>query len=727
MADKQLKIAVIISAVDKMTRVINTAVDASVKKLGDVQKKADEISKASASFGKDAIAVGAAAGASLAYPVKSFADLEEAATRLKSVMLKDGGVLDAKTFEKVSKEATILGNELPGTTADFYNMFETLINGGVSAESILKGTGRSAAYLATALKIPYEEAAMSAAKLKNATGVTDEKMMEFMDTIARMKQFNVSATEMEYAFGRSSGTLKTLGIQGLDASKKMGTLFAMMIQGGLSGETVGTGMTAIMNSFYDTKKMANFNAEASKMGMAFSFVDEKTGKFKGVENMVAQFDKIKALNPQQANSLIQALTGGGQDANMVKILVDQGVAGFNKYQRSMASQATLNDKVGLQMKTLKAQWEAATGTFSNSMAAVGAKLAPILINLINRLNKLSEWISKFVEKYPKMTAAIVGGIAAFAGIAVAAGGVGLVISGVTKTVSLITTGLKYFGSVLKFTVGALKFVGSTVMWLGRIMMANPILLVIAAIAAAVYLIYRNWDKIKAFFTNLWANIKRIFMDFVNWVLNWPIMKPIKMIIENWDKIKLFFKNLWPNIKQYFLDFVNWIAHIPGRMYDAGKNIIKSIWEGMKSVVMKPINMVKDMVKKIRDFLPFSPAKEGALKDIHKIRLVETIAENIKPGPMVRAMRSTTAAAMIAASPVSVPASPLSAMGGGITGGGMASGGGGGITVHYSPVITIQGGAAANMKDDFAAMLKKHSKEINAVIKEELRKEQRSKY
>lgn len=723
MADKNIKIALILSAVDKMTRVVNTAVDNSVKKMSEIQKKSDEISKASASFGRDALTMGVAAGASLAYPVKSFADLEEAATRLKSVMLKDGGILDAATFNKVSKEAEQLGNELPGTTADFYSMFETLINGGVSAQSILNGTGRSAAYLATALKIPYEEAAMSAAKLKQATGVTDQKMMEFMDTIARMKQFNVSATEMEYAFGRSSGSLKTLGIQGLDASKKMGTLFAMMIQGGLSGETVGTGMTSILNSFYDTKKMDKFNSAAASMGMAFDFVDEKTGKFKGVENMVAQFDKIKALNPQQANSLIMALTGGGQDANMVKILVDNGIAGFNKYQRSMAGQATLNQKVELQMKTLKAQWEAATGTFSNSMAKVGQKLQPILINLINRLNKLSDWISKFVDKHPKLTAMIVGGVAGFAALATVAGGLGLMISGVTKTVSLITTGFKFFANTLKYASMAIQFVGQAIRIVSMIMMANPILLIITLIATAALLIYKYWDKIKAFFINLWAKIKEIFMSFLHWVLNWPIMKPVKMIIENWDKIKAFFKNLWPNIKQYFMDFMNWITGIPGRMYEAGKNMVKSIWEGMKSMVMKPINLIKDMVKKVRDFLPFSPAKEGALRDIHKIRLVETIADTIKPGPMVKAMRSTTAAAMMAATPMSSPATalPISA------GGGSTTNNGGGVHITYAPVITIGGGGDQATKDSFAALLQKHKADIMKLVAEEVRKSNRTNY
>jgi hypothetical protein len=68
---------------------------------------------------------------------------------------------------------------------------------------------------------------------------------------------------------------------------------------------------------------------------------------------------------------------------------------------------------------------------------------------------------------------------------------------------------------------------------------------------------------------------------------------------------------------------------------------------MKSMVTKPVEVMKGLAQRLRNFLPFSPAKEGALRDIHRIRLIETIADSMKPAPMVAAMRTVTAATMLA--------------------------------------------------------------------------------
>jgi flagellar biosynthesis component FlhA len=51
------------------------------------------------------------------------------------------------------------------------------------------------------------------------------------------------------------------------------------------------------------------------------------------------------------------------------------------------------------------------------------------------------------------------------------------------------------------------------------------------------------------------------------------------------------------------------------------------------------------VQKIRNLLPFSPAKEGPLRDLHKIKLIQTIADTIKPDPLVEKMRQALAQAV----------------------------------------------------------------------------------
>ncbi|MBR6126093.1 hypothetical protein IKQ21_00240, partial [bacterium] len=43
---------------------------------------------------------------------------------------------------------------------------------------------------------------------------------------------------------------------------------------------------------------------------------------------------------------------------------------------------------------------------------------------------------------------------------------------------------------------------------------------------------------------------------------------------------------------------------------------------------------------IRDHLPHSPAKSGPLKDLRKVKIIETVASTMKPQPLVSAMNKT---------------------------------------------------------------------------------------
>lgn len=78
--------------------------------------------------------------------------------------------------------------------------------------------------------------------------------------------------------------------------------------------------------------------------------------------------------------------------------------------------------------------------------------------------------------------------------------------------------------------------------------------------------------------------------------------------------------------------------------DAGANIVNTLVDGMRTAANAPAEAMSGIVQKVRDYLPFSPAKEGPLRDLHRIRLVETVAESVKPGPLVEAMSNVTSAA-----------------------------------------------------------------------------------
>ena len=67
------------------------------------------------------------------------------------------------------------------------------------------------------------------------------------------------------------------------------------------------------------------------------------------------------------------------------------------------------------------------------------------------------------------------------------------------------------------------------------------------------------------------------------------------------------------------------------LFKTGERLISTFVEGIKSKAGGLINAVKGTLSKVRNLLPFSPAKEGPLSDLHKtgLRFVETIAEGIK--------------------------------------------------------------------------------------------------
>ncbi|ACI98543.1 phage tail tape measure protein [Rhodospirillum centenum] len=88
---------------------------------------------------------------------------------------------------------------------------------------------------------------------------------------------------------------------------------------------------------------------------------------------------------------------------------------------------------------------------------------------------------------------------------------------------------------------------------------------------------------------------------------------------------------------------------------AGANIVNTIWEGMKSVASKPAEAIKEIVGQVREYLPFSPAKVGPLSDLDRIKLVETVADSVRPEPLVNAMRTTAAAGMAALTMAGAPA------------------------------------------------------------------------
>lgn len=256
-----------------------------------------------------------------------------------------------------------------------------------------------------------------------------------------------------------------------------------------------------------------------------------------------------------------------------------------------------------------------------------------------------------------------------------------------------------------FTISGLRALSIT-------LLTSPIGWIALAIGAAALIIYKYWKPISGFFKGLWQGLKEglkglepAWNEFKKYALVLrPLFEPlfaigrlIKAIIGPVNDTGKAAENMGLRFGRAIGRILTGVLTLPGRMLQAGMNIITSLTDGMLKMINKPVQVIDKLAKRIRGFLPFSPAKEGALRDINRVRIVETIAESMRPTPLVNAMKGVTAAAMIAAAPATVLAQPATTPGRPVVATlarPAASLAGGAMTVTFSPQITIQGGGNA---------------------------------
>lgn len=135
----------------------------------------------------------------------------------------------------------------------------------------------------------------------------------------------------------------------------------------------------------------------------------------------------------------------------------------------------------------------------------------------------------------------------------------------------------------------------------------------------------------------------------------------------------------------------------------GVRMMQTLASGIKSGAGFAVAAVAATTQAMRDYLPHSPAKVGALSDLHRVKFSETLASSIRPGPAIAAV-SRVASGMRDALSDSV-GSPLSA------GLAAAPAGGSGANITFAPVINMQGGDASSVKQALEDAMARFRREL----------------
>ncbi len=353
-------------------------------------------------------------------------------------------------------------------------------------------------------------------------------------------------------------------------------------------------------------------------------------------------------------------------------------------------------------------------------AKIGTVMIPKLKELFEKITPIIERITKWIEKNPQLTSTIFKIVAAATALSFAVSVSAFVFGGLFKTISAVMwIGSAYRNTLMLMRAAQMAYTftllstgsgfaavsaGLKIMNLGFLM--SPIFWAIAIIAGAAYLIYKNWDKIKAYFVVLWEVIKVAFSKFWEFIKKWGVLLlgPVGLIIKYWDQIKAFFLNLWPKVKSIFINALNWYLGLPKMFLNIGTNIVMGLWNGIKAKAAALFDFVKGIGKKVADTFKnvlgiASPSK--VFMD-YGVNITEGAKKGIQKG-----------------SPSLAAASGGMANGIKPSANNRGGGSGGGVTVNFAPVIN-GGGSAQDVLAQLKAYTPQLIREIEAVMERKRR-------
>lgn len=316
-------------------------------------------------------------------------------------------------------------------------------------------------------------------------------------------------------------------------------------------------------------------------------------------------DTFAKLSESEQLAAASAIFGKNQMAPWLA-LINSAPADVESLNNSLSTcKGTTDEMANAMMSGFGGSLEKLKSSVDVAVTSLGEALAPTIL-------KIAECIQGLVDKFNSLSPAQQEMIAKI-GMIVAAVGPAITILGslMSSVGSIITVGGKLLSGISKL--------GTVLKGLWAILTANPITLIVAAVAALVaafIYLWNNCEGFRDFWINLWEkikeivskaveNIKKFFSGIVDFVKNnWdglltlivnPFAGAFKLLYDNCDKFREFVDNFIAKVKEGFTNAWNNIKEGVSNAWNGIKTTVSNVINGIKTTISNGLNVAKNTV------------------------------------------------------------------------------------------------------------------------------------
>ena len=416
-----------------------------------------------------------------------------------------------------------------------------------------------------------------------AFGLTAQDSGHFADILAAASSnANTNVSMMGETFKYCAPIAGALGFSAEDTAEAIG----LMANAGIKSSQAGTSLRTIMNNLSGDVKICGSN-----IGEVTVATTNADGSMRDLSDILADCrTAFSGLSESEKAAAAESLVGKNAMSGFLA-LMNASEGDINKLSNAIANcdgksaemAATMQDNLAGQLTILKSQLEELAISF-------GEMLMPAIRSIVGWIQKFVDWMNSMDEGTRKV-------IITIALVAAAIGPVLIVIGKVMSAVGTIMTIIPKLASVIGVVQKAFMALNAT-------MLANPIVLIIAAIAALVAAFIYLWntnEEFRQFWIDLWESIKEVAIAVWEGLKEFfsAAWEAIKSTAETvWNGIKDFFSGLWEGIKAIFQTVVDAIKLIITTYFNIYKTIITTVLNAIKTVFTTIWNAIKTVVETV---------------------------------------------------------------------------------------------------------------------------------